>query len=174
MTFLERIKILLVIAFAKYREFITEWNPLPLMRRTTPSGGSRHPIEGYLVSYNLPNIEPGWYHVQADPCELVRIKAVDEKDNTTLYENTSCLGAIVLTSAFRRTMYKYREPRAFRVPHMDAGHMLTTIEIIAKELDIPIQFHLNFKEAYILDQLSTSPLDEGVMAVITISNRKEV
>jgi SagB-type dehydrogenase family enzyme len=173
MNFLERLKTLLVIALGKRSEVSCTWTPVPLMRRTTPSGGSRHPTEGYFLSFDIPNLPSGWYHVQADPCELVLINSINQADKQILYsEQVSSAGMIILTSNFKRTMYRYREPRAFRVPHMDVGHMLTTIEVLAKELNIPIRCHLNFNETYILDKIHSSKFDEGVLAVVTVQTNK--
>lgn len=173
MEFLQRVKTLLAIAFGKRTEVPCTWTPVPLMRRTTPSGGSRHPTEGYLLAYHIPGLAAGWYHVQADPCKLVMINKATQEDNTILYsEQPHCAGRIILTSNFKRTMYRYREPRAFRVPHMDAGHLLTTIEILASELNIPLTCHLNFNEQHILHKIGASRFDEGVMAVISIHHKE--
>eukprot|EP01132_Coremiostelium_polycephalum_P000246 gene246-326_t len=166
MDLLQKIEWLLAIAFGKSSEVSCNWTPVPLMRRTTPSGGSRHPTEGYFVSYQVPGLSTGWYHVQAIPCQLVQIHQSIEEDPPILYERQeSCIGRIILTSNFKRTMYRYRDPRAFRVPHMDVGHLLTTIEILADELGITTTYHLNFNERSILNKIGASYLDEGVMAV---------
>jgi SagB-type dehydrogenase family enzyme len=173
MELLERLKYLLAITFGKQEEVNCPWSPVPLMRRTSPSGGSRHPTEGYLLAYEIPGLQAGWYHVQADPCALVMINLLDKEARSILLgeEQTSCMGMIILTSQFKRTMYRYREPRAFRVPHMDVGHMLTTIEWLGEELGISTHCYLHFDESYILCKLHASQLDEGVMAVVTIRSQ---
>jgi SagB-type dehydrogenase family enzyme len=172
MELLERLKYLLAITFGKQEEVNCPWSPVPLMRRTSPSGGSRHPTEGYLLAYEVPGLQAGWYHIQSDPCELVFINMLNKEAHViSCDKQASCIGMIILTSQFKRTMYRYREPRAFRVPHMDAGHMLTTIELLAKELDIPTHCYLHFDEPCILHNLHASALDEGVMAVVTINSQ---
>jgi SagB-type dehydrogenase family enzyme len=173
MELLQKVKTLLVIVFGKRTEVSCPWSSVPLMRRTTPSGGSRHPTEGYFLSYHISGLPAGWYHVQADPSELVMINKIDQNDEDILYnEPSSYAGMIILTSDFKRTMYRYREPRAFRVPHMDAGHLITTIEILATELSIPLTCHLNFNEQHILQKIGASQFDEGVMAVVGIHHKE--
>jgi hypothetical protein len=50
---------------------------------------------------------------------------------------------------------------------MDVGHIIETIEQLAKEFGIRTQVHLNFDEADILKQIGTSKFEEGAMAVIS-------
>jgi hypothetical protein len=82
--------------------------------------------------------------------------------------DSPALGAIVLTSVFERNMYRYREPRTFRTIHMDVGHILATIEMLSQEFRIKTRIHLNFNEDAILQQIGTSMLEEGVMAIVTL------
>src|SRR5262249_9357742 len=42
----------------------------PIVRRTSPSGGGRHPTEGYLLVLDVVGLRPGWYHVGVQPPRL--------------------------------------------------------------------------------------------------------
>lgn len=175
-TISERVKQLLSFTFGKKGEKPCHWIDVPLIRRTSPSGGSRHPTEGYFLSLNLEDIKQGFYHIQTDPVSLCLISLDThyllkelQKDQDPDYQ---ILGAIFLTSVFERNMYRYREPRTFRTIHMDIGHILATIEMLAKEFQIKTRIHLNFNENAILETISTSVLEEGVMTVITLHKEK--
>jgi SagB-type dehydrogenase family enzyme len=172
-TISERIKHLLSFTFGKKGEKPCHWiDDVPLIRRTSPSGGSRHPTEGYFLSIDLKDIHEGFYHIQTDPISLCLIAS----DKHCLWEefmrqkdsDSPALGAIVLTSVFERNMYRYREPRTFRTIHMDVGHILATIEMLSQEFRIKTRIHLNFNEDAILQQIGTSMLEEGVMAIVTL------
>ena len=175
-TISEKVKLLMSFTFGKKGEKPCHWNDVPLIRRTSPSGGSRHPTEGYFLSANLEDIQNGFYHIQTDPVSLCLISPekhclidefIDEKDF-----NEPLLGSIILTSVFERNMYRYREPRTFRTIHMDIGHIIATIEMLGKELNIRTCIHLNFDENAILQKIGASVLDEGVMAIITLLEEK--
>ena len=137
------------------------------MRRTSPSGGSRHPTEGYFISH-MPGIATGWHHVQADPPYLVHLCDSAEEHSSVEVAGQSKLGTIILTSVFERNMYRYREPRTFRTIHMDVGHILETIEMLGRELGIETQVQLDFDEQAVLKKIGASKLEEGVMAVVTL------
>lgn len=173
-TFGERIKLLLSLTFGKTGEKPCHWSEIPFITRTSPSGGSRDPTEGYFLSYSLDDIESGFYHIQTDPISLCLIST----DNQCLLNQISedadfqIFGAIILTSVFERNMYRYQEPRTFRTIHMDVGHILATIEMLAKECFIKTDIHLNFNENAILQQIGTTMLEEGVLAIITLYEDK--
>jgi len=167
-----KIKHLLAIVFGKKEEKSCHWTDTPLIRKTSPSGGSRHPSEGYFFSSALQDIKAGFYHVQTDPISLCLI-SVDHHhflENSIMERNFAhkLIGAIVLTSVFERNMYRYREPRTFRTIHMDIGHILATIEMLGVEFGIKTCIHLKFSETSILQQIGASKLEEGVMAVVTL------
>lgn len=171
-TISERVKHLLSYTLGKKGEKPCHWIDVPLIRRTSPSGGSRHPTEGYFLSINLQDIQQGFYHIQTDPISLCLISSdkhclleefVREKDF-----DFPAIGAIVLTSVFERNMYRYREPRTFRTIHMDVGHILATIEMLGQEFRIKTRIHLHFNENTILQHICASMLEEGVMAIVTL------
>jgi SagB-type dehydrogenase family enzyme len=167
----EKVKILLSLAFGKWGKKPCHWSDVPLIRRTSPSGGSRHPTEGYFLSF-MEDIAKGWYHIQTEPPSLNCLSLIlrDKPEELPFFatEGHSNLGAIILTSVFERNMYRYREPRTFRTIHMDVGHLIETIEWLAKELDFKTKLHLTFDEKEILAKIDASKFDEGVMAIVTL------
>ena len=164
---IDRIKLLLSLAFGKSGEKPCHWSSVPLMRRTSPSGGCRHPTEGYFLSISN-EIPKGIYHIQADPTTLVHISHFSEDDHIFVNESPTCLGAIILTSIFERNMYRYREPRTFRTIHMDTGHLIETINMLAIEFGFEAIVQMNFDENKILKRIQSSKFEEGVIAIITL------
>ena len=174
----DKIKELLSLTFAKRGEKPCHWSTTPLMRRTSPSGGSRHPTEGYFLASNLEGIAKGFYHIQADVPSLQLLSSPIRFEIEKLVPidrgNASVSGAIILTSVFERNMYRYREPRTFRTVHMDIGHLLGTIEMLGKAFNIETHIYLHVNEEEILKHITTSKLEEGVMAIVTLSERSEL
>jgi SagB-type dehydrogenase family enzyme len=166
----DKIKLLLSLAFGKKGEKACHWSDVPLIRRTSPSGGSRHPTEGYFLSHTY-GISKGWHHIQADPASLVYLSPLSQEVDFLENESSAHLGAIVLTSIFERNMYRYREPRTFRTIHMDAGHILETIESAGNELGFEIKVSMNFDENAILKKIKASKFEEGVMAIVTLKEK---
>ncbi len=164
----EKIKYLLACIFGKKGEKQCHWSNVALIRRTSPSGGSRHPTEGYFLAANVHGIERGLYHVQTEPPMLRRISP-DEGEVVNEEELTkSFLGKIILTTMFERNMYRYREPRTFRTVHMDIGHILASIEALCDELGMKATIQLNVEEEKILNRIGASKFEEGVMAQATL------
>ena len=166
----ERIKYLLVCVFGKKGEKPCHWSDTPLIRRTSPSGGSRHPTEGYFLTGALQGIEQGFYHIQTDPPALRCLDACNDDLRASVSQKQSfpILGTIILTTVFERNMYRYREPRTFRTVHMDIGHNLASIEALGGALGLKTTIQLRVNEEVILKSIGASKLDEGVIAIVTI------
>lgn len=167
----EKIKYLLACVLGQKGEKACHWSDTPLIRRTSPSGGSRHPTEGYFITGNIHEMEQGFYHIQTYPTAL-RLLSTGGIDILETFISkpisSSTLGAVVLTTVFERNMYRYREPRTFRTVHMDIGHILASIEALGYELGLKVTVHLQLNEEPILKRIGTSKLKEGVMAMVTI------
>jgi hypothetical protein len=69
----ERLLILLSAVLGVTRVRRGPENAAPSVRRTSPSGGSRHPSEGYVCVFDVPGLAAGWYHFASPTNELVPI-----------------------------------------------------------------------------------------------------
>jgi SagB-type dehydrogenase family enzyme len=153
-------------------------NAAPLLRRTSPSGGARHPSEGYAVILDMPGAEPGWYHVTMQPFSLRRLEGrpTDPLTLRRLFPETferfplkaRCL--IVLTSLFERNMYRYREPRTFRTVHMDAGHIAGTIRIAARARGLTAGILLCDHAEAIESAIGIDGMAEGYMLTVALAD----
>ncbi|CAC11515.1 MULTISPECIES: SagB/ThcOx family dehydrogenase [Thermoplasmatales] len=154
------------------------WNGDPLILRTSPSGGSRHPTETYIVAINVEGLESGWYHISVKDSKLEQIKigGTDPDDLRLLFPTTYVRPdfhvdlILIFTSIFERNMYRYREPRTFRTIHMDVGHLAATTEIICEKLGYKYLVQYSANDEGIEKFLGLSPLKEGYMASMAIGN----
>jgi SagB-type dehydrogenase family enzyme len=153
-----------------------EWGGAPAIRRSSPSGGARHPTEAYVVIVNVPELKPGWYHVAIDPpeLELLREGDVGASDLACIFPTSYArapfpvAAIVILTSLFERNMYRYREPRTFRTIHMDAGHLAASLEFIARTLGVRtfVQYWAN--EEIIEQRLGLHALEEGFLLSVAV------
>ncbi len=109
--------------------------------KTSPSGGSRHPIEVYPLVLRVDGVEPGLYHYS------VRRHALDLLTPGFFPELASrlCAGqqwvsdaaaVCFMTAVVERSAWKYRQPHAYRVLHLDAGHLGQTFHLVCTELGL--------------------------------------
>lgn len=112
----------------------------PVLRKSSPSGGSRHPTELYVVTSGVDGIEDATFHVAAtehtmdsiDTVPIAPSEWVDLLGATTSVSPQNGWALLVYSSMFQRNRYRYREPRTFRTVHMDVGHLMTTSAYIGR------------------------------------------
>ncbi len=101
----------------------------------TPSGGARNPYEAYVFAQNVEGLDPGIYHYSALDHDLARVGAVpilsELIGNQDWADEMPCM--IVLVADLRRTMWKYRDPNAYRVVLIEAGHIGQNVMLAATQ-----------------------------------------
>lgn len=107
---------------------------LPL--KTSPSGGSLHPIESYVIAWNVRGLRPGLYHYDVPGDALKRLRAGDLREAAIAgASGQRWVGGAaflcVMTAVFERTLWKYRLENAYRVLWLDAGHLAQTFCLLA-------------------------------------------
>jgi SagB-type dehydrogenase family enzyme len=109
--------------------------------KTSPSGGSRHPTEVYPVVLDVAGIEPGLYHYSVRHHALETLRTGDFLDalrtHVFLSPNRPPFEprvVFILTTIFERSMFRYREPRSYRVMHFDLGHLMQTSAYLASSV----------------------------------------
>lgn len=138
-SFLERVAILLAIAAVPTMKTPAPWPGQPLWRKTSPSGGSRHPTELYLRV----SADPSAGTFYADPATR-RVLAMDDCTDAddVARAQAQCEAAgrvsVIVTSRFARNMYRYREPRTFRTLFLDVGHVVGTLRLAASQLGLRV------------------------------------
>jgi SagB-type dehydrogenase family enzyme len=167
---------ILSITFGVKSQISVPWDGSPLLRKTSPSGGGRHPSEGYVVVIDVPKMESGWYHIRAigPKLEMICNDEVTHQELMNLFPATygrarfKVKAIIFFTSVFERNMYRYREPRTFRTIHLDVGHLASTAKLAADALGIKAYPQYTANEKSIEKILKLSGLEEGFMMSIAL------
>jgi len=151
-----------------------------LAHKTSPSGGARHPGEVYVLALKVEGLDPGIYHYDCRRHRLeilhlgkMRSKAVAYCAGQTYVRNAAAL--FLMTAAFRRSMWKYRFARAYRVVMLDAGHLCQTFCLIATFLGLAPFCTAALQDTLIEKDLGLDGINESVLYVagvgVTRTNR---
>ncbi len=113
-----------------------------VLKKHSPSGGGLHPIEAYLLVQRVDGLAPGAYHYQPLAHALEPLVTPEDADLATLaYELVAgqpwfaaAPVQVLLAARFERSFWKYRNhAKAWRVLHLDAGHLSQTLYLSATE-----------------------------------------
>ena len=104
--------------------------------KTAPSGGARHPVELYVLSWRIRGLPKGLYHYAADTHSLELVKAGLDSSRIPKYlpEGDYFRGAcalIIFTAVYERDIWRYKYSRAYRAPLVEAGHLCQTFCLLA-------------------------------------------
>jgi SagB-type dehydrogenase family enzyme len=110
-----------------------------VVTKTSPSAGALHPIECYVLAWNVAGLAPGIYHYDVAGDELrrlakrgradVRRAAVRAASGQRWVGGAAFLCA--MTAVFERTLWKYQIESAYRVLWLEAGHLAQTFALLA-------------------------------------------
>lgn len=144
--------------------------------KPVPSGGARHPTETYVVVVGLDSIEPGVYHYNVKNHRLDLID-VPQRQYEKLAKSISILPnsrdkrllvGFIHTCRFSRSMFRYREPRSYRVMNFDLGHIHSNLSILSRLLGLVFASSYSLPESIVESILSLDPLQESVMSCFGI------
>jgi putative peptide maturation dehydrogenase len=144
------------------------------VKKTSPSGGSLHPIEAYVLVRAVEGVEPGLYHYRTEDHALEPLEPLTAEEAERLAAEFTCgqtyfatAGALfVLAARFYRSFWKYRKhQRAYGVVLLDAGHLSQTLYLVAGELGLGAFVTAAINGANIDERLGLDPFAEGAVAV---------
>lgn len=141
------------------RELVDEPVSGLLQRRTSPSGGSRHPTElVLLLGRELDGLPAGAYFYDAEAHALVGAPA-----HRARALQLGSFGFLV-TSRVARAMWRYRETRSFRPVSIDAGHITETLGLLLGRRGLAI----DVRGGGPVDVGDPLALEEPVLALVTV------
>ena len=151
---------------------LTGWH----VRKTVPSGGSRHPTEVYAISLGPEGtLAPGLYHYDVEHHALDRLVEGDlsEACRAHLFIDERLPSfepalVFVFTTIFERSMFRYRESRSYRVLSHDLGHLMENASLLAAALDRPCLRAYNLHDSEVERLLGLDLLEEGALAYLAI------
>lgn len=138
--------------------------------KTSPSGGSRHPIEVYPCIINVEGLKPGIYHysTQDHSLEIIKNGVFDDLYVDMAAQQEYVKKASVLffyTACIERTMWKYLSPRSYRVIMMDLGHLSQTFYLTSNWLKLGAFFTAHLKDELVEEQLNVEFNKEIVLGL---------
>ena len=121
------IAFLFSVSFGKIMEIF--W-PTHKIRKSVPSGGSKHPTEVYVIFIDDFYVRRGIYHYNSADYSL-EIVSNNERDmllfeKSALVSETKKNGLFytIYTSVYERSMWRYRDIRSTRAVLIDLGHII--------------------------------------------------
>lgn len=145
------------------------------LKKHSPSGGSLHSVEAYLLVRRVEGLAPGWYHYHAGRHALDRLAGFDSDEAARAMAHTAVAGQdwfadapvqVMLTSRFARAFWKYRNhSKIYRAIVLEAGHLSQNLYLAATELGLGAFITAAINEVEIEQALSLDPMSEGVLAV---------
>jgi putative peptide maturation dehydrogenase len=154
--------------------YLSMYEDVAALKKTSPSGGGLHPIEVYPLVANVAGFEPGLYHYRSEDHALELVEPLTVAAARELaHEFTAgqtyfgSAGAIfLLTARFYRSFWKYRKhQRAYAVLLMDAAHLSQTLYLVCAELGLGAFVTAAINGANIDERLGLDGVSEGVLAV---------
>lgn len=149
------------------------------VKKTSPSGGSLHPTEAYLLVQRVEGVAPGLYHYHAGDHALEPLPG--DGDDWHALATRLVAGQhwfadahvlVILAPRFHRTFWKYRNhAKAYRALTLDAGHLSQTLYLTATDLDLGAFITSAINEIEIERAFGLDPLDEGPLAVCGFGGR---
>jgi SagB-type dehydrogenase family enzyme len=161
---------------------VRHWVKLPKIGsvavKTSPSGGSMHPIEAYALARNVDGLRSGFYHYSGADHRLELLKrGATPRDITRLLANQwwySGAGFVVfLTAVFARTRWKYDYARAYRAVLIEAGHLCQTFCLTAASLGLAAFCTMAFADSKIENILGIDGISESALYVAGAGMRPE-
>lgn len=136
--------------------------------KTSPSGGSRHPIEVYPCVMNVEGVEPGIYHYSVKEHELELVSRTDPRERVSEMcgDQAWTADASVIffyTAVIERPMWKYPTPRLYRFIMTDLGHLSQSFHLLATWQNLAAFFVGALREQAVEEELGVDWTREIVL-----------
>lgn len=114
-----------------------------MLKKNSPSGGSLHPVEAYVLTQRVDGIAPGLHHYQCvehalEPMQLLGAAEASQLAHELVagqpwFANAPVL--VLMAARFDRTFWKYPDhAKAWKVIQLDAGHLSQNFYLSATDL----------------------------------------
>lgn len=148
----------------------------PVVLKTSPSAGARHPIEAYVLALNVEGLRAGVYHYNAGDhglstinIRLSRPKLVSLLGGQPYFKGAAAV--VVMSAVFARSMWKYPSPRAYRSILIDAGHLGQTFCLTAAALQLAPFCTMAFRERELDKAIGIDGVREDAIYVVGVGSK---
>ncbi|HEY9144257.1 MAG TPA: putative peptide maturation dehydrogenase [Arenimonas sp.] len=150
------------------------------VKKTSPAGGGLHAVEAYVLVRRVEGMAPGLYHYLSMRHALEPLQALSTGDAAALahrfvagqdwFEDVPVM--VVMTARFDRLFWKYRRhAKAWRVVHLDVGHLSQTMYLSATERGLGCFVTAAINDRAVDDALGLRPLREAAIALVGFGPR---
>ncbi|WP_049920998.1 SagB/ThcOx family dehydrogenase [Halopiger djelfimassiliensis] len=141
----------------------------PKLTKPVPSGGARHPTEGYVAVFDGAALPAGVYHYSVRDHALERLSDTAPEKPLLWGIDADPAALIGCSSVVERSMWRYREPRTYRVLLHDIGHVLETLRLTARAHGVSTMTGFKFDDDYLEELFGLEHADEPLLAYATLS-----
>lgn len=150
------------------------------VKKTSPAGGGLHATEAYVLVQRVEGLAPGLYHYLSMQHALEPLAALSSEEAAALahrfvagqdwFENAPVM--VVMTARFDRLFWKYRRhAKAWRVVHLDVGHLSQTMYLSATERGLGCFVTAAINDRAVDEALGLRPLREAAIALVGFGPR---
>jgi putative peptide maturation dehydrogenase len=150
------------------------------VKKNSPAGGGLHAVEAYVLVQRAEGLAPGFYHYLAlehalEPLQVLTAEAAAGFAHRFVagqnwFANVPVM--VVMTARFDRLFWKYRRhTKAWRVVHLDVGHLSQTMYLSAADLGLGAFVTAAINDREVEQALALTPMREGAIAVVGFGPR---
>ena len=153
------------------------------VKKNSPAGGGLHAVEAYILAQRVEGLKPGLYHYLALRHALEPMQLLDPSDAAAMAHRfvagqhwfNKVPVMVIMTVRFDRLFWKYRRhAKAWRVAHLDAGHLSQTMYLSAADLGLGAFVTAAINDHAIEQSLALAPMREGAIALVGFGPRAAV
>jgi putative peptide maturation dehydrogenase len=152
------------------------------VKKNSPAGGGLHAIEAYVLVQRVEGLAPGIYHYLSMEHSLEPLRLLTSEEaadwahrfvaGQDWFGNVQAM--VVMTARFDRLFWKYRRhSKAWRVAHLDVGHLSQTSYLSATELGLGSFVTGAINDRAVEEALDLPALREGPIAIVGFGPRSE-
>lgn len=153
------------------------------VKKNSPAGGGLHGTEAYVLVQRAEGLAPGLYHYLSLQHALEPLQPMNAEEAADLahrcvagqnwFANVPVM--VIMTARFDRLFWKYRRhTKAWRVVHLDIGHLSQTMYLSAADLGLGAFVTAAINDRDIDPALGLTRLREGAIAIVGFGPRAAV
>jgi putative peptide maturation dehydrogenase len=150
------------------------------VKKNSPAGGGLHATEAYVLVQRAEGLVPGIYHYLSMQHALEPMQQSTQADMRELMYQ--CVAGqewfqdvpvmVVMTARFDRLFWKYRRhAKAWRVVHLDVGHLSQTMYLSAADLGLGAFVTAAINDHTVEKTLGLQTLKEGAIVIVGFGPR---